>query len=351
MSTAERIAEGLGVSQGAVELAWDADLIDLHLDTFIPPRLWGYDIFKRHGLGVFRGHFFGHLDVPRLQDGGLSGAMWSITTNPFRTAKSRWRQFQGNLKHLEGLVDGSGGTLSFAKSLREYRAVIASGAHAVLLAVQGANALQAAPDGIVSAGPLLTRVTLVHLTNAIYGATSSPFSSLRRDKGLTDAGRALIGQLNSQRVFVDLAHIHPTAFWQAVEAHDASQPLLVTHTGVQAARRSWRNLEDEQLRAVADTGGVVGVMYAEQFLKRRGGPRSGAMVVEHLEHIAKVAGEDCMAIGTDYDGAITPPVDLRSGDSYPRLIQHMLDRGWAETRIRKTLGGNFLRAFGALRPY
>ena len=91
-------------------------------------------------------------------------------------------------------------------------------------------------------------------------------------------------------------------------------------------------------------------MYQTSFLSRKGGPRDGAMVVEHMEHIVKVAGEDAVALGTDYDGAITPPRDLRDGTSYPRLVQHMIDRGWPTERIRKALGLNFLRSFEMLRP-
>lgn len=340
------------VSEEARALARDVELVDLHIDTMIPPRLWGYDPLERHRGAILGGRFFGHLDVPRMFEGGLSGAMWSITTNPFRRAKRRWAVFQRNLARLRDLVARSEGKLAFARTRREYDAVRATGAHAVMLAIQGGNALQAVPDAGPAAVPdhLLTRVTLVHLTNAIYGTSSAPVSILRRDKHLSAAGKRLIEQLNAERVFVDLAHIHPVSFWDAVEAHDATQPLIVTHTGVKGVREHWRNLDDDQIKAVADTGGVVGVMYQDSFLRRRGGPTDGAMVVEHMEHIIAVGGEDAVALGTDYDGAITPPKDLRCGTSYPRLVQHMLDRGWSDGRVRKALGQNFLRTFAALRP-
>jgi membrane dipeptidase len=156
--------------------------------------------------------------------------------------------------------------------------------------------------------------------------------------------------LNTRRVFVDVAHIHERGFWDVVRTHDRSQPLIATHTGISAVRPHWRNLTDAQLRAIADTGGVVGVIFHQDFLRRDGGPRDGAMVVEHLAHVVRVAGEDAAAIGSDFDGMITPPPDLAGADAYPRLVQHMLDAGFGQTRIRKILGENFLRAFGALRP-
>jgi len=344
------LATRLGCSTEAVALTRDADLIDLHIDTLIPPRLWGYDVLARHGRPL-GGHFFGHLDLPRMVDAGLDGAMWSITTNPFRTAGSRLRTFHRNLASLEALVTRSDGRLAFARTAAEYRALKAKGVHAILLAIQGGNALEASSIGPGEVSDnRLTRVTLVHLTNAGFGATSSPFHLLRRDKGLSDSGRRFVTQLAEQRVFLDLAHVHPKTFWDAVEVHDPSLPFLVTHTGVCGVKPHWRNLDDDQIRATADSGGVVGVILSTHFLRRKGTPNDAGMVVDHMEHIVRVGGENAVAVGTDYDGAISPPADLRGGDCYPRLVQTMLDRGWSESLVRKALGENFLRSFEALRP-
>ena len=347
------LAERLGVTEHAVALCHDAELVDLHLDSFIPPRLYGYDLFKRHERTIVPGgRFFGHLDVPRMLEGGLSAGMWSITTNPFRPKGGRLRVFEKNLARFRDLVERSEGRMAFARDVREYREVRARGAHAVLLAVQGGNAFEAAPDQGPAVVPdrLLTRVTVVHLTNACYGASSAPVSRLRSARGLTDLGRTFVQQLDAERVFVDLAHIHPDGFWDAVEVHDPSRPLIVTHSGVDGVKPHWRNLDDRQIRAVADSGGVVGVMFHRGFLCRPGGPKDGRAVVEHLDHLIDVGGEGCVAIGTDFDGAVNPPTDLRSADAYPRLVQHMLDAGWSDDRVRKCLGENFLRSWAALRP-
>jgi membrane dipeptidase len=341
----------LGVSREAFDLASSSEIFDLHIDTFIPPRLWGYDPLKRHGKGLFRGRFFGHLDLPRIAEGGLSGAMWSITTNPFRAPESRWRTFLRNLESLQALSANSSGKMAIARNYSEYKAVRANGAHACLPAIQGGNALEAAPLGALSIpDKLITRITLVHLTNSCYGVTSSPLARKRRDEGLAESGRELVEQLNEARIFVDLAHINPAGFWDANEVHDSSQPLIATHTGVVGVTPHWRNLDDKQIKAIAVTGGTVGVIFAAQFLGRPKGPKDGEMVVEHLSHIIDVAGEDHASIGSDYDGAITPPLGLRDGLGYPRLVQKMLDRNWSDERIRKLLGGNALRALRLLRP-
>ncbi|MEK6606223.1 MAG: membrane dipeptidase [Myxococcota bacterium] len=340
------------VSRHAAELLRASDVVDLHVDSFIATRLFGYDLNRRHARpGPLRGLFLGHLDFPRAIEDGLTGAMWSITTNPFRRAAARWRVFLRNVDRLRAQLDASGGRVRLARTFAEYRAARVAGAHACLPAIQGGNALAAAPAGCASIPEnFVTRVTLVHLTSSLYGATSSPLALGGRNAPLGEAGRALVAELDRHRVFVDLAHIGERGFFDAVAAHDRSLPLLVTHTGVSGVRPHWRNLSDAQIRAIAETGGTVGIIFHQGFLAAPGGPRDGRMVVDHMEHVIRVAGEDFVSIGSDYDGMITPPEGLRAAPGYAQLAQWMLDRGWSDARVAKILGGNFLRCFAALRP-
>lgn len=340
-----------GLLAEARQIADRSEIIDLHLDTLISVRLFGWDVNKRHGRGITFGSFFGHVDLPRLKEGRLGGGMWSITTNPFRFAQGRWKVFQKNLVRMKDLIESTAGQMAMVRTLSEYKAARARGAHAAMISVQGGNCFDAAPNSVESvANQEIVRVTVLHLTNSWLGGTSAPNSRLRRKRGLTEKGRHLISSLNRARVFVDLAHIHPDGFWDAVDIHDRTQPLLATHTGVAGVRPHWRNLDDRQLRAIADTGGTVGIIYSKNFLQTKRGPKDGAMVVEHMEHVIKAVGEDFVSIGSDYDGAIIPPRGLDSADSYVRLIGHMLERRWPVQRIEKALGQNFLRAFALLRP-
>jgi membrane dipeptidase len=347
----ETISSIPGVSREAAQLTADALMVDLHLDTFIPPRLTGYNLHKKHRQSVLGGRFFGHLDFPRVEEAGLNGAMWSITTNPFRLASSRWRVFQKNLARFRKLIRDTGGRFVEVTTCGGFEEAVAAGKHAVLFSIQGGNALAAAPEGVLSVpDDVIVRVTLVHLTSSCYGVTSSPLRFGGGKKGLTVDGIRCVEQLNARRVFVDLAHINPAGFWHAVDVHDATQPLIATHTGVCGVRPHWRNLDDAQVKAVADTGGVVGIIFAGPFLRRKGGPRDEGMILEHMEHVMNVAGEGAVAIGSDYDGAITPPRPLRNGTHYARLVQGMLERRWSEERIRGVLGLNFLECFRRLRP-
>jgi membrane dipeptidase len=339
------------ISQDAVDLLASAEVFDLHLDMMIPHRLVGYDLNVRHEKPAFGGRFFGHLDFPRAIENGLTAGMWSITTNPLRTEASRWRVLLDNLGRLQAQVEASEGRVRIAVDAEGLAEARAAGAIACLPAIQGGNSLAAAPDGCASVpDDLVTRVTLVHLSNSLYGATSSPLAMWRASAGLTDRGKALVEDLDRHRIFVDLAHINERGFWDAVEVHDKSRPLLATHTGVDGVKPHWRNLDDAQCKAIAETGGTIGIIFQDSYLRRKGGPTDGRMVVEHMAHVIDIVGEDFVSIGSDYDGAITPPKGLRMSPCYPRLVQWMLDERWSEQRVVKVLGGNAIRCLQSMRP-
>ncbi|MSP93376.1 MAG: hypothetical protein EXR79_16550 [Myxococcales bacterium] len=339
-----------GLTLRALELLRAHPVIDLHVDTYIPARLWGRDVRDRHGPGLLRGHFFGHLDLPRLRDQAIDAAMWSITTNVLRDPQSRWDTLVTNLGRLRALAATREAHASCVRLPAAAAAARAAGLHTLLVSIQGGNALEACPDldAFLGTGDVW-RVTPVHLTDSVYGPTSAPLSADRSAR-LPCAGRALIRALDRHRVAVDLAHIARAAFWDAVAAHDPALPIFCTHTGVCGVRPHWRNLDDAQVRAIAATGGVIGIIFANAFLARPGGPTDAARVAEHLEHLIDVGGEDCAAVGSDYDGAIVPPDGMRDGYGYARLVEVLLARGWPEARIARVLGGNAWQALSRLRP-
>ncbi len=346
LAPAADVARDIGVPREAIELARDAEIVDLHLESFIPPRLWGYDL-RRRNRSVLGGRFFGHLDIPRALEGGLGGAMWSIATNVARWPAKRFALLEENAARLRATLLESG-AVAIVRSRSEYDAARAAGKHAAMLSVQGGNAYEGAPDvaRALATGDVV-RVTVVHLTSSRFGETSSPLR-LRSDAGLTREGRAFVEALDAARVFVDLAHASPATFWDAVEAHDRALPLIVTHTGASEVHDVWRNIDARQIAAVADSGGVVGVIFHHPFL---GGAHDGRRVLDHVEAVIRAGGEDAAALGSDYDGAILPPPDLRDGASaYYRLVAYMLERRWTEERIRRVLGRSFLASLARLRP-
>lgn len=194
----------------------------------------------------------------------------------------------------------------------------------------------------------MLRATLVHLTSSGIGSTSSPLGF--RDTGLSAHGVELVRRVEAAGIFVDLAHISKKGFADVVREHDREKPLLVTHTGVDGVHEHWRNLGDDQLRAIADSGGTVGVMYQSSFLGDPAFSGRAASVADHLEHIVRTVGEDYASLGSDWDGAIVTPRDMATCEELPLLVQILLERGHSDTRIKKILGGNFLRVLAAARP-
>lgn len=341
-------AKALGISREAVEIYLAGDVIDLHVDTFIWTRVFGYDLTARHGTGPFGARFFGHCDLPRAREAQLSGAIWVITTNPLRRRGRRAPLFERNLARLKAIFARCPDDVAVVRTAAEYEAARARGLHGAWIGVQGGNAFDGDLDAVDRIpDDVVIRVTLVHLSNSHFGRTSAPGGG---DEGLTPLGQEMVRRLNARRIFVDLAHINRRGFFDAVAAHDRTQPLIVTHTGVSGVHPHWRNLDDEQLRAVAETGGTIGVMYHSSFLGDAywsGG--SAARIVDHLAHIVSVVGDDHASLGSDWDGAIVTPRDMPTCLELPRLVQLMLDRGWQAERIHKIFGRSWLRALKLLR--
>jgi membrane dipeptidase len=339
-------ARDLGVSRAAIDLYLASDVIDLHVDTFIWTRSWGYDLTKKHGAGLFGARVYGHADLPRVREAQIAGAIWVITTNPLRSAQGRAETFARNIADLRSRLAACEADVAVVRDAGEYAVARAAGRHAAFIGIQGGSALDA--PGALDLIPerLVVRVTLVHLYNSSLGGTSAPST---REGGLTSTGRDYVRELDARRIFVDLAHIHRRGFFDAVEVHDRSLPLIVTHTGVSGVYPHWRNLDDEQLRAVADTGGTVGVMYHAPFLGRGQEGTRASRIVDHIEHVVKTVGEDHASLGSDWDGAITTPRDMPTCLELPRLVDLMLKRGMREDVVRKVLGTNFLRALRHLR--
>lgn len=342
-------ARELGVSREAIDVYLAAEVIDLHVDSFIWTRAWGYRLDLRHGHGLFGARIYSQVDLPRIREAQIGGAVWSITTNPLQPAGRRARVFDDNLDDLRAIFTRCADDVAPCRDAAEYRAARAAGKHAAFVGIQGGNALDA--DGALEAAiersaGLLLRVTLVHLSTSTLGATSAPAGG---DGHLTSRGQDYVRRLDAARVFVDLAHINRPGFFDAIAAHDSSLPLLVSHTGVAGVTPHWRNVDDEQLRAVAATGGVVGIIYQSSFL---GDPLLGGRcesIVDHLQHVIDTIGDDHAALGSDWDGAIFTPRDMPTCLELPRLVQRMLARGWSAERIHRILGGNFLRALAQLR--
>jgi membrane dipeptidase len=339
----------LNISQHAIDLYLNSDVIDLHVDSFIWTRCLGYRLQRRHGSGLLGARYYSQVDIPRIRAANISGATWVITTNPWRSRTGRSRALARNLQHLTKILESQGHDVMVVGTYSEYLSARRSNLHAAFLGIQGGNAIGDQSSWSLVADSRVLRVTLMHLTNSALGFTSSPLR-FGRDGGLSAAGRGLVERLNSLRIIVDLAHTSPRTFWDALESHDKSLPVLVSHTGIDAVYKSWRNLTDEQIKAVADTGGVVGVFYYGTFLGR--GLFRGRLerIAAHVAHAVRLVGAQHVALGSDWDGMIVTPKDMPTCLELPKLVQALLDIGLSDTDVQSVLGASFLRMLQSVRP-
>jgi membrane dipeptidase len=197
------------ISAAAADIYRSCEVVDLHVETFVWTRLFGYDLRRRHGPGPLRARYFGQADLPRLRAAGLSTVVLSIATNPARRHGSRTANLLANLNRLQRIASTSSSTSDSALT--------------VYLAVQGGNAFDSAADVRLVPEGSLVRVTLMHLTDSRLGATSSPLGRSRGRGRLTAEGRALVEALNERRILVDLAHASRPTFSDALDALDACE--------------------------------------------------------------------------------------------------------------------------------
>jgi membrane dipeptidase len=315
------------VSVRARQLHAESLVVDLHVDSLLWPR------------DLSRAKAGGHVDFPRMREGGLDVAAFTLPTRffgaaglkalhdlwPPRTWFSPWARLLYQLDKTGSWTDASLATDAPAIR-RNHR----EGKLSYFHGVEGAHALEGdlrRVNQLRERGVLF--IGLVHLSDNEFGGSSSG-----SDRGLTELGGKLVVEMNRSGILVDLAHASPKTFFEAVELTEL--PPLVSHTGIRAIHDSWRNLSDEQIRAISRRGGVIGVMLAPPALSEP----SLEEALRHIEHLIEVGGEDVAAIGSDFDGYVDPAIDA---SGLPALTELMLRRGFSEERIRKVLGENALR--------
>jgi membrane dipeptidase len=165
--------------------------------------------------------------------------------------------------------------------------------------------------------------------------------------GLTDVGKLAVARMIELGMLIDLSHSTPQARKEVYEIADASGrpvPLLATHVGAYGINPTPYNMQDWEIRRIARDGGVVGVIFMPYWLMPRESRQGVNAISQHIRYLFDVGGEDCPAIGTDFDGFATPPDDLDNASLMGRIIQRLVVDGYSETQIKKILGGNALRA-------
>jgi membrane dipeptidase len=278
------------------------------------------------------------LDFAKMRAGGIDAAFFAVDVtrawkNHLAYALDALGYFDAEIAEDpdEVLVVRNAGDL--LRAAGEYKL-------AALLVIENSDALEASLNILWVFHRLGVRsITLTHNPSSWAAAGNA---ESRCGGGLTEFGVRLIQEMNRLRMLVDVSHISPRGFCDTLEI--SAQPVIASHSCCAALCDHPRNLSDEQLRALAQNRGVVGITFVESFLQADwsyGQPESTfPRLIEHIDHAVEVAGIDHVGIGSDFDGGGTA---LKDATEFPRITQALLDRGYPAEAVRKILGGNHLR--------
>jgi membrane dipeptidase len=334
-------------------------------------------LYRRGGTDApkafLEGEDKGQLDLPMARQGGFAGGLFAIfvpsshgATSPNDETLSRNVDGDSLVMHAVELTVAqttvfrmlslllriereSEGLVRVARSVTQIQQGLEDGVLAAVLHLEGAEAID--PDfelldvlyaaGLRSLGPVWSR------PNAFgHGVPFLCPSSPDTGPGLTDLGKKLIGACNRLRILIDLSHLNERGFWDVAEISNA--PLVATHSNAHALSPHSRNLTDQQLTAIRETGGVVGVNFATSFLRPDGRQDADTpieLVIEHLEHMLKLVGEDSVGLGSDLDGAKIP-AGIGNAAGLQNLVEIMRARDYGEPLIEKVCFRNWLRVLG-----
>ncbi|MFB0918590.1 MAG: dipeptidase [Clostridiaceae bacterium] len=287
-----------------------------------------------------------HIDMNKAKKGGLDVAFYAAFTvykgegdERFPKTNSRVLAMLNALYHTERQNPK---TFKIAKSVSEIKEAVKKGLHAAVPAMEGGYALEEdnAMELLEQYYDLGVRyLTLVwNFENELGYGTATV-----EEKGLKDLGRRVIDKMEELGMMVDVSHMNEKTFWDTA-AH-AKGPLLASHSSCSALIPHVRNLTDDQIKAVAKSGGTINVNYWDELLANPKNTATISHLVDHIDHIVNLVGVDYAGLGSDFDGTDIP-IDLKDSSELPKITAELVNRGYSDEDIEKILGGNTLRVFG-----
>ena len=334
---------------------------------------------REHGGSFFEENDEFHINYPLAQRGNLAGGFFAIwipnpadpppsdddpdplvsnaynsteTLPPAMSTQYAQSYALASLGRLHRLAGESAGRLRIVRTVADLESALADDVFAIEIHIEGAEPIDADLEsldayyeaGLRSLGLVWSRTNLFG-HGVPFGFPGSPNSG----PGLTGAGKALVRRCNQLGIMLDIAHLNEKGFWDlaAISKH----PIVGTHNGAHALSPSPRNLTDEQLDAIRDSEGLVGINFHVGFLNPKGDAATSentslTWIADHLDYIANRIGIDKVALGSDFDGARMPG-DLVNAGGLPKLMAELERRGYDDEALAMIGYKNWLRIFRA----
>ena len=353
-----------------VELVFDA-----HVDSLQCQLDLGEDLGARTS---------GHLDLVRGRAGGLGAVVFVAWVDPKHLGRPGGvrERTEALLREFHLLLERHPERVRFAGNGRDVEAARQAGAIAAISGIEGGHSIEESLDRLAELFERGVRVlTLVWNNHLPWIRSCRDGAGPAVPEGLSSFGREVVRRMNELGMLVDLSHAGERAFHDAIDA--SSRPVIASHSGCRRLHDHPRNLTDEQLRALARNGGVVGIPFCVaflareaqeedarwresppyralegrndtelflnqgRFLQREAAPLPIDRVVDHVLHAAEIAGIDHVGLGSDYDGIGRTPTGLEDAGCYGNLATRMRERGLSSEDVEKVLWRNMLGAFAA----
>jgi len=322
----------------AAALHRDLIVIDGHCDSAIPAA--GYD-FKSQPItpvDLCARNDTWQVDFPRLMEGGVTAQFFALFTDTVFIDEARGHTLK-LLSVVERAVERSRGAARLATKASDVIDAKGQGRIAAFLTIEGGEAIGESLDELrnfYARGVRLMTLTWNRI-NAIGRGAEHPGPD-----GLTPFGLKVIAEMERLGMIVDASHLCDQALDELLAV--AQRPVVASHSNAKAVCDHRRNLSDSQLERIAATGGLAGVTFAGVFVDAEPAKVTVSRVLDHVDHMVKVAGVDHVGLGTDFDG-FTAPYGMVMPDcsGMGAMTAGLVSRGYPEADIRKIMGGNWLR--------
>jgi membrane dipeptidase len=359
-------------------------LVDTHND-FLSKAVEEHVAFDTDLKGITQS------DLSRMQAGGVKVQIFSIFCDEHYGKGSAFAFANRELDSLYAIVARNPKSMQIVYSYKELISAVRDKKLACLSGVEGGHMIEDNIDYLDSFYKRGVRYMTLSWNNSTSWSTSAMDETQHTFKvtpyGLNAFGMQVVKRMNKLGMMVDVSHIGEKTFWDVIST--STKPVIASHSSVYALCPVFRNLKDDQIRAIAKNGGVIQVNFysgfldstflkkVESFIKEHKAEHDSlaalkkpeyiihdyfakkykneyeimrpplSLLLDHIDYIVKLVGIDYVGLGSDFDGIDSSPKDLNGVEDYPKITEGLMKRGYSEKDIKKILGENFLRVFKA----